>query len=73
MKQTIIKIGYNTYIAVSIIRRAKQIMLKKGCACYNNLQLGHLPIGTVEDIFGVPLLNNFYLYFRDILIDLAIP
>lgn len=60
MKQTVNKedliiMGYNTYTAISIIRQAKQIMVQKGYAFYNNRRLGHVPISAVEDILGVSL------------------
>ena len=52
MKQTVNKedliiMGYNTYTAISIIRQAKQIMVQKGYAFYNNRSLWHLPIVSV--------------------------
>lgn len=47
--------GYNPYTAVSIIRQAKQIMVQKGYAFYNNRRLGHVPISAVEEILGVSL------------------
>ncbi len=60
MKQTVNKedliiMGYNTYTAISIIRQAKQIMVQKGYAFYNNRRLGHVPISAVEEILGVSL------------------
>ena len=60
MKQTInkedlIKMGYNPYTAVSIIRQAKEIMVQKGYAFYNNRRLGYVPISAVEEILGVSL------------------
>ena len=51
----LIKMGYNPYTAVSIIRQAKQIMVQKGYAFYNNRRLGHVPIVAVEEILGVSL------------------
>ena len=60
MKQTVNKedliiMGYNTYTAISIIRQAKQIMVQKGYAFYNNRRLGRVPISAVEEILGVSL------------------
>ena len=54
-KEDLIKMGYNPYTAVSIIRQAKQIMVQKGYAFYNNRRLGHVPIVAVEEILGVSL------------------
>lgn len=60
MKQTVNKedliiMGYNTYTAISIIRQAKQIMVQKGYAFYNNRRLGYVPISAVEEILGISL------------------
>ena len=57
-KQYLINLGYNNYNAVSIIRQAKQIMVQKGYAFYNNRRLGHVPIVAVEEILGISLLLN---------------
>ena len=54
-KEDLIKMGYNPYTAVSIVRQAKQIMVQKGYAFYNNRRLGHVPISAVEEILGVSL------------------
>ena len=54
-KEDLIKMGYNPYTAVSIIRQAKQIMVQKGYAFYNNRRLGNVPIVAVEEILGVSL------------------
>ena len=54
-KEDLIKMGYNPYTAISIIRQAKLIMVKKGYAFYNNRRLGHVPISAVEEILGVSL------------------
>ena len=54
-KEDLIKMGYNPYTAVTIIRQAKQIMVQKGSAFYNNRRLGHVPIVAVEEILGVSL------------------
>lgn len=54
-KEDLIKMGYNPYTAVSIIRQAKQIMVQKGYAFYNNRRLGHVTIVAVEEILGVLL------------------
>ena len=54
-KEDLIKMGYNPYTAISIIRQAKQIMVQKGYAFYNNRRLGHVPTAAVEEILGVSL------------------
>ena len=59
-KEDLIKMGYNPYTAVSIIRQAKQIMVQKGNAFYNNRRLGHVPIVAVEEILGVSLHKEEY-------------
>ena len=48
-KEDLIKMGYNPYTAISIIRQAKEIMVQKGYAFYNNRRLGHVPIVAVEE------------------------
>ena len=57
-KEDLIKMGYNPYTAISIIRQAKLIMVKKGYAFYNNRRLGHVPISAVEEILGVSLFKE---------------
>ena len=52
-KEDLIKMGYNPYTAISIIRQAKLIMVQKGYAFYNNRRLGHVLISAVEEILGV--------------------
>lgn len=54
-KEDLIKMGYNPYTAISIIRQAKHIMVQKGYAFYNNRRLGHVPTAAVEEILGVSL------------------
>lgn len=54
-KEDLIKMGYNPYTAISIIRQAKLIMVQQGYAFYNNRRLGHVPISAVEEILGVSL------------------
>ena len=54
-KEDLINMGYNPYTAVSIIRQAKQNMVQKGYAFYNNRSLGHVTISAVEEILGVSL------------------
>ena len=54
-KEDLINMGYNPYTAISIIRQAKQIMVQKGYAFYNNRRLGHVPTAAVEEILGVSL------------------
>ena len=57
-KEDLIKMGYNPYTAISIIRQAKQIMVQKGYAFYNNRRLGHVPTAAVEEILGVSLFKE---------------
>ena len=59
-KEDLIKMGYNPYTAISIIRQAKQIMVQKGYAFYNNRRLGHVPTAAVEEILGVSLHKEEY-------------
>ena len=54
-KDDLVKIGYKEYTAISIIRQAKQNMVKKGYSFYNNKRLGRVPITAVETILGFSL------------------
>ena len=54
-KEDLIKMGYNPYTAISIIRQAKHIMVQKGYAFYNHRRFGHVPTAAVEEILGVSL------------------
>ena len=57
-KDDLVKIGYKEYTAISIIRQAKQIMVKQGYAFYNNKRLGRVPKSVVENILGISIQVN---------------
>ena len=58
-KTELMKLGYKQHTSVSIIRQAKQIMVKQGYAFYNNKRLGRVPISVVEEILGITLQVNY--------------
>lgn len=57
-KTELIKLGYREQTAISIIRQAKQIMVKQGYAFYNNKRLGRVPKSVVENILGTSIQVN---------------
>lgn len=58
-KNELMQLGYKQHTSVSIIRQAKQIMVKQGYAFYNNKRLGRVPISVVEEILGITLQVNY--------------
>ena len=54
-KSDLLKLGYLPHTASTIIRQAKQIMVKRGYPFYNNKRLGHVPRNVVEEILGLSL------------------
>ena len=58
-KTELMKLGYKEHTAISIIRQAKQIMVKQGYTFYNNKRLGRVPKSVVENILGISIhVNN---------------
>ncbi|MBG9984456.1 DUF3173 domain-containing protein [Facklamia hominis] len=57
-KEDLVNLGYREHTATCIIRQAKEIMVQKGYAFYNNRRLGRVPVNIVESILGTSLLNN---------------
>lgn len=57
-KTELMKLGYKEHTAISIIRQAKQIMVKQGYAFYNNKRLGRVPKSVVENILGISIQVN---------------
>ena len=57
-KNELMKLGYKQHTSVSIIRQAKQIMVKQGYAFYNNKRLGRVPKSVVENILGISIQVN---------------
>jgi hypothetical protein len=49
------EMGYRPYTAATVIRQAKQIMVKRGYPFYRNKRLSHVPIDVVESILGISL------------------
>ena len=57
-KTELMKLGYKEHTAISIIRQAKQIMVKQGYEFYNNKRLGRVPKSVVENILGISIQVN---------------
>lgn len=57
-KTELMKLGYKEHTSISIIRQAKQIMIKQGYAFYNNKRLGRVPKSVVENILGISIQVN---------------
>ena len=57
-KTELMKLGYKEHTAISIIRQAKEIMVKQGYAFYNNKRLGRVPKSVVENILGISIQVN---------------
>ena len=54
-KDDLIRIGYTTGTAQSIIRQAKYKMVSKGFSFYSNKRLGRVPVSIVEEIIGTKI------------------
>ena len=54
-KNDLIKLGYKTHTAESIINQAKIEMVQKGFSMYSNKRLGLVPKNAVEQIIGTDL------------------
>ena len=57
-KTELMKLGYKEHTSISIIRQAKQIMVKQGYAFYNNKRLWRVPKSVVENILWIPIQVN---------------
>jgi len=55
-KDDLVKLGYQPYTAVNIVRQAKALMVQKGYHFYNNKRLGRVPKEAVEEIIGCQLI-----------------
>jgi hypothetical protein len=55
-KDDLIRIGYTTGTAQSIIRQAKYKMVSKGFTFYSNKRLGRVPVEVVEEIIGTKII-----------------
>lgn len=55
-KDDLIALGYKKYQAITLIQRAKAIMVnERKCPYYQNKRLGRVPTEVVESILGVSL------------------
>lgn len=52
------ELGFKLNQARRIIREAKSIMVSRGYSMYNNKRLGVVPRTVVEEIIGLPLMNE---------------
>ena len=57
-KQDLIALGYGNSFATTIIRDAKQIMVKRGFTFYEARKLNRVPCEVVEGILGITLPNR---------------
>ncbi|HFI0304148.1 TPA: DUF3173 domain-containing protein [Streptococcus suis] len=54
-KEDLKKLGFKEGTAISIICKAKLIMVQKGYTFYNNRRLGQVPATAVESILGISI------------------
>lgn len=52
------ELGFKMHQARDIIRLAKVIMVNRGYSMYNNRRLGVVPISVIEEITGIPLIEE---------------
>ncbi|MCO7135808.1 DUF3173 domain-containing protein [Ligilactobacillus salivarius] len=52
------ELGFKTHQARDIIRLAKVTMVNRGYSMYNNKRLGVVPISVIEEITGIPLIEE---------------
>lgn len=63
MKNTICRkdleaLGFKTHQATTIIRQAKTRMVNQGYPYYNNKRVGVVPRQVIEEIIGIPLVQE---------------
>lgn len=51
----LIALGYGPWASKDIIRRAKLLMVQKGCPYYESPKLGRVPVTAVEEVLGLTL------------------
>lgn len=54
-KKELIELGYGSSSSAEIIKKAKQLLTKKGFSYYENPRVGRVPITTVEEILGIKI------------------
>ncbi|KRK81242.1 hypothetical protein FD03_GL000834 [Companilactobacillus nodensis DSM 19682 = JCM 14932 = NBRC 107160] len=54
-KHELVALGYGPWTSKDIIRRAKLLMVKKGCLYYKSQKLGRVPVTAVEEVLGLTL------------------
>lgn len=52
------QLGFKTHQAVTIIRQAKIRMVNRGYPYYNNKRVGVVPRQVIEEIIGIPLVQE---------------
>ncbi|CAM3222635.1 DUF3173 domain-containing protein [Vagococcus fessus] len=52
-KKDLMEMGYGPSQSQDIIRRAKYLMIAKGCVYYSSKRLGRVPLTAVEEILGL--------------------
>lgn len=54
-KKELIELGFGPSQSAEIIRKAKALMVKKGCFYYTSKRLGRVPMTAIEELLGIEL------------------
>ncbi|WP_445448411.1 DUF3173 domain-containing protein [Enterococcus faecalis] len=54
-KKELIELGFGPSQSAEIIRKAKALMVKKGCSYYTSKRLGRVPVTAIEELLGIEL------------------
>lgn len=54
-KKELIELGFGPSQSAEIIRKAKILMVNKGCSYYTSKRLGRVPVTAVEELLGIKL------------------
>lgn len=57
-KKDLITLGYGPSFAASIIKKSKELMIKKGHTYYESKKLDRVPREAVEELLGVTLVQE---------------
>lgn len=57
-KKELIELGFGPSQSAEIIRKAKALMVKKGCSYYTSKRLGRVPVLAVEELLGIKLSSH---------------
>lgn len=57
-KKELIELGFGPSQSAEIIRKAKALMVNKGCAYYTSKRLGRVPVKAVEELLGIKLTKH---------------